>query len=667
MPSLFFINNKHQHPAEEYRRCLLAAIIQAAGGETVEIKGSLDPKQRHDDQWLRDMVTVIAEKKLILTSTRGCPARLAMQQALVTAIQHRDPDYRSLEVNAYFEGGHVFYIPGKQILLHGNDLGGHYQPAHGYRSYYLDEQTHQLANALALEGLEVLGVQLSPTVKAQLAHNQLNDYVYHLDCFMQVMPDGKVLILNSAILAKDSLARLQQALGDSWIDLAYEDYLTRPILFNFLTIPYQQRWRILSNRLPASLYDQLTHLGYELITPETFLPLSPRYHEAFNQATLKALRQVGYTKTVDSTSLLCNPAQKNSGEARLSTLLGHDAFELFNPGLQGGLHCLALDVPEIGRPKAPPYFGHLHQTAPKIFLPTQAQLFIQLFHHHLEETDAIGFLSLCLQTHHDQAVQQQLLTHLLNEALRHSSSQYDPDGLSIDTLQDLKNQLPGLRTEIDRFITEHKAFFFLTTLKPQRYPVLQHLSLDEALGQATCVDHIARIYQHFIQQRQGSDVDSGIDSDDDDVDPMYLQALEDHVQANLPQLIHMEYDKRRLSHLFPKLTHLIEATPIPVTFSPKRDDKPKANRELAFYRCLFTLQQHLEGSEAIKTLQQQLNHLRVESQAGVHWFMPEPNPPAPKPPAAEAAQAVATTCCGWLGWPRLNNSASWASACHLSY
>lgn len=613
MPSLFFINNKHREPADQYQVSLLAAVIRTSGGEVVEVTGSLKPTQRHGDRWLRDMVTLLPDRKQVLLSSKGCSTRAAMQRSLMAHLQTIDPTYRMLEVDVYFEGGHLFYLPGQNILLHGNNLGGHYYQSTGhYLEYPPIEQTQKLAERLAVEDIRVIGIELSDIVKTQLHDNTtLGDFVYHLDCFMQLMPNGRMLILNSAILSAESLAQLHEILGDRLIDLGYEDYLTTPTLLNFITVPYQNEVRIISHSLPQAVCDRLASLGYtQLITNQTLLPSSNGYHAEFAQATCRAMKGMGYTKKLDNHSLLCNPQQENSGASVLSTLLGEDAFESLNPGYSGGIHCLTLEVPD-GAPTAIfTYEGNLQDTAPAFYLPEHAETLIQLFMKGLDEVDAQHCLWLSLKMHHNPLVRNQLLQYLLDRALSCHPQRGYSNGFEIDFMNNLKKCLPDLRKTIDCFITQHKAYFFLShSSELPLHTSIQDISLQEALPVMTSFEHVYRVYQHFIG-------DMGIACE-----AYFL--LQQHVEQHMQDLIENEYDQQCLAELFPTLTQAIEQS---TTSSEYVTTDSSSSQELSFWRCITKFKSLVAASEPVAIMQHALQGVTIENYQDITWFVREKSP-----------------------------------------
>lgn len=144
-------------------------------------------------------------------------------------------------------------------------------------------------------------------------------HYYHLDCIMQYLPNGKVVVLNMEILDAGSQALLIELMGaDNVIDLAYEDYINKPVKLNFVCAYSNQEKDhvVFSPQLPLAVRTRLSKLGLKLITPASFLP-SANKSDDFDADLSKEL--------LDS-----NPG---IGDIDFSWVIG-----------EGSLHCLTQEI-----------------------------------------------------------------------------------------------------------------------------------------------------------------------------------------------------------------------------------------------------------------------------------------------------------------------------------
>jgi hypothetical protein len=334
MPSLFMINTRY---ADCYPIMLLRSVIQEAGGELLNVpidnKSNVIASEWYD-KWVRDMATVLPGKKLILTSNMADVARREVQAALARHIQQRDAEYRVIELDAYFEGGNTFYLEEGNFLLHGNNAGGQYLNASGEYIFDPAEQTEVIKKVLTPEGVTVLPITLAREVSGIKSPIHTH-FTYHLDCFMQAMPDGRLLVLNAKMLSDDSLQMLKDNLGDRLVDLAYSDYLKKPMLLNFLTVPNDEgKLRIISGVLPTEVHAKLIDIGYLLTTPETFCETSPYYDGDYSDSVITQMQGPAGSSAADTAGFV--------------SVLNNGFNNVFNAGGSGGLHCLVLDVPRLG-------------------------------------------------------------------------------------------------------------------------------------------------------------------------------------------------------------------------------------------------------------------------------------------------------------------------------
>lgn len=211
---------------------------------------------------------------------------------------------------------------------------------------------------------------LNPQVLAQLdteGYPIRDDFYYHLDCFMQLLPDGRLVILNKNILLNSSWMKLQILLGDRFIDLSYLEYLTQPFIFNFIAIPKDDSFALISPRLPESVTKALSNIGLKIITPDTFDPSNKYFDREFACSVAKILRDEGYLEA-QYANLTTNFSENKHGYIfNGKVLLKTDVDKITSPQTiaafyknaplsfmkgYGGPHCLTIDlVPSIANSK----------------------------------------------------------------------------------------------------------------------------------------------------------------------------------------------------------------------------------------------------------------------------------------------------------------------------
>lgn len=355
---------------EDYHRAILRATIIAAGSEVIDIP---DLKEANEDtiknfKFVRDPVFTLADKRVML-HTEGNQRYGSMN---VLAALKEKMCYETIQVkDAYFEGGNIFYCPQKQIVLHGLNPVGHYP--NGYDNavnpnclQYKKEPAHttkQLATTLSPYGISVHGLELNPDL---ITHKDGVVFVrnyYHLDCFMQVLPDGRIVILNKEILSKESQAKMKELFGDDFIDLGYPDYKDKPVLLNFIAIENNNNTTLISPNLPEAVLNGLRKLNLTVVTPYTLDSKKPAYDKEFSARVASVLQKQGY-ETADATNLATHVPKNENGyisddgkaipkeirdQARGADFEPLDEYyseweEISFEQGQGGPHCLVADV-----------------------------------------------------------------------------------------------------------------------------------------------------------------------------------------------------------------------------------------------------------------------------------------------------------------------------------
>lgn len=356
---------------ESYNFNLLIATIKALGCSAVEINVDRLSSIEGRFSFIRDPVVVLHDKKLILSTEMS---EVYGSSAIITKMRELT-DFKSLLIqNAYFEGGNIFYLPDKKTLIHGLEPGGRYgviRPSFyneknrlRYSTFDPADTNIKLSSELKLYDINVIGLRMNPAVIRAAMGKIHGDYYFHLDCFMQLLPDGRMIILNKEMLSKDSQVILTQLLGKNLIDLGYEFYIDFPVSLNFISIPMGHKTHIITARIPDSIINSLAKLNLEVITPQSLDSKSHHYNAKLAANVLIHLQIQGYE--IDDPAKIRAIVPKNrrgykidDGEILGSSLrdkaLGRDEIALdvfydsqnkisFEEGY-GGPHCLTNEVP----------------------------------------------------------------------------------------------------------------------------------------------------------------------------------------------------------------------------------------------------------------------------------------------------------------------------------
>lgn len=189
----------------DYHLAIFKATLKSLACEVVEIS----PDSFFHYAYLRDRAVLLHDKKLIILPQDD--DKMFSVEMAKKLHEKTGYSYRFIE-NTYFEGGNVIYASQKKLLFHGIDPDGHY--GHGKNGplfyatpreeyYKIDpKKTNQLLqNELAQHQIMVKGLGLNPEVLSYNSGRVLKNYYFHLDCFMHLLPDGRLIILNKKILS----------------------------------------------------------------------------------------------------------------------------------------------------------------------------------------------------------------------------------------------------------------------------------------------------------------------------------------------------------------------------------------------------------------------------------------------------------------------------------
>lgn len=341
-----------------YKIALLKATLIAAGGEVITIVDSKKERKLTIYPFVRDPVLTLPDQDLMLYTYGNLQygAKDILQQG------EEKMGYQALEVEgSYFEGGNIFYSQKRKLLLHGLNPEGRY-----HESFKPEpSQTNQhLSEKLSPAGISVHGLELNPLLM-EYKNRRVQAYnYYHLDCFMQLLPDGRMIILNKEILSPSSQEKMKELFGDDFIDLAYPDYLSKPVLFNFIALQKNNQTQVISPVLPEYVKNALQQLQINVITPDSLNSrMSNTFDITFSEQVASVLQKEGY-ETANAQNLTTHVPKNVNGYGldngdRLSsnirdTALGasgkplDEYYATGTPTLftkaSGGPHCLITDI-----------------------------------------------------------------------------------------------------------------------------------------------------------------------------------------------------------------------------------------------------------------------------------------------------------------------------------
>lgn len=299
----------------------------------------------------RDQFICLFDKKVILYSNPTI-----FDSSDMRACIEKNSDYSFIEVNnAYFEGGNVIYCPNAHVLLHGINPVGYYKK-------HLDVAPAKTNKTLQ----EVLDKDIT-VIPIALNLNYLNSKedsrnYYHLDCFMQLLPDGRLILLNKQFLANESYNRLLEKFDSKLIDLNAEKSAGPDGMMNFVAIGTGKNTVVISSYLNDSIFKALQQNGLTVITPDSLNPSSTKYDIEFAAQVAEKLRDEGYT-SAQFNNLLTHLALNDNGyefsdathcdKVGLLQCLKTTQSELNQVYLEtsqgliirkGGPHCLTLEI-----------------------------------------------------------------------------------------------------------------------------------------------------------------------------------------------------------------------------------------------------------------------------------------------------------------------------------
>lgn len=286
-----------------YHHAVLKALLTCFGTEVIAIENGKPPKHKNCHIFVRDPVLIFNDLNLMFFTEGNKPFG-----AMDIVAEGEKRGYKAEEIaDAYFEEGNTLYSTTQKVLFHGLQPGGHY-----FLKVNTLQTTQKLKEKLASHGIAVYGLKLNSNLFKNVRGLEIvTQHYYHLDCFMQLLPNGRLVILNQKLLSKESIAKLKEIFGKDFVDLAYADYLAKPVLFNFFALQNDNKIIVISPELPASLLKFLRDLDLVVITPNMLDARDPNYDSKLSEKVAKELQKEGYTTASTGNLAIHLPANDN--------------------------------------------------------------------------------------------------------------------------------------------------------------------------------------------------------------------------------------------------------------------------------------------------------------------------------------------------------------------
>ncbi|WP_345195800.1 hypothetical protein [Kistimonas scapharcae] len=153
------------------------------------------------------------------------------------------PKIEIMEIDSHMDGGNVIYSTMRQLLLHGNNFAAQFEGG----DPRCIQATRELEIKMQIVGVRVIGIDTN----IRFYKLAIRRTFFHLDCFMHLLPDERLLVMNKKLLTNESFERLKHEWGDDLIDLAcpLTDIKTIPPM-NLFSFESAEGTIIISNNVP---------------------------------------------------------------------------------------------------------------------------------------------------------------------------------------------------------------------------------------------------------------------------------------------------------------------------------------------------------------------------------------------------------------------------------
>jgi len=289
---------------KQYGYAVLGACFEVLGAEVnwVDIprEGKENPQMNNPHLRDRGILVESAGQSCFLTPARyENQSQLILKQAQsesTTAETGQGQDEASKAVpslnlmdRSYFEGGNVFIDGG--TLFHMSSTPGGFYSKNRLLEGGLSDQVKPLGLKVVDLNLSFFGYELSDLEKKRLK----TEVLYHLDCFMSVLPDGRCVISNLQLLDSRSQEELRIHFGSRLIDLGLEDKEDYVLNIQSIVNPETGEICLVTDQVSDKVILKLNkQTGCRVITPKTLDPDSPFYNKSFSQAVYKKLVVSGF-------------------------------------------------------------------------------------------------------------------------------------------------------------------------------------------------------------------------------------------------------------------------------------------------------------------------------------------------------------------------------------
>lgn len=292
-----------------YVQAMVAGILQASGCEVEQL---LSPPS--NNLFIRDHVALLERDPVVIRNEITHDIDFIIQQ--ISGVLPKNCE--TVTIRSSFVGGNILRVSCGELstLFYGdyNEEAWTDERIAFYAMFFKAKPTTNSPDKF-IDELNQLKKTTNPSIfqntvfKLLRVNNTLpserpifEDFYYHLDCFITFVPDGKIIVLNKKMLQPMAYTALIEAVGEeSIIDLAYDEYLKIPLIFNPIVIPlHKNRFLLLCSTLPEALICKLESFGYYVITPASLNSAHFRFNAELAEHVTKSLNGLGWRTKIDA-------------------------------------------------------------------------------------------------------------------------------------------------------------------------------------------------------------------------------------------------------------------------------------------------------------------------------------------------------------------------------